>query len=140
MGWASQYSNTDLIWLSIGFLGQAAFTSRFLIQWLASERKRDSVVPTAFWWLSLAGGLTLLTYAVFFLRDPVIIVGQSTGAFIYSRNLYLIAVGKRRKESEPNAAEQMLPPGVHAHQAEYSKSMHQGVRNYSRSLTGRNGE
>jgi lipid-A-disaccharide synthase-like uncharacterized protein len=81
-------------WLVIGFTGQAIFTARFLVQWIASERKSDSVVPVAFWWLSLFGGLTLLSYATY-KRDPVIIVGQSMGVFIYVRNLMLVAKGRR---------------------------------------------
>src|SRR5262249_39176322 len=83
------------LWLTIGFLGQAVFTARFLVQWLASEREKDSVMPVAFWWLSLLGGLTLLTYAVH-REDPVIIVGQAMGIFIYVRNLMLVAKGRRR--------------------------------------------
>jgi lipid-A-disaccharide synthase-like uncharacterized protein len=83
------------LWLAIGFAGQAIFTARFLVQWVASERKKDSVVPVAFWWLSLVGGLTLLAYAVS-RRDPVIVVGQSMGIFIYVRNLMLVSKGKRR--------------------------------------------
>src|SRR3954454_7702863 len=82
-------------WLVIGFLGQAVFTARFLVQWLASERKRDSIVPVAFWWLSLAGGIILLSYAIH-RQDPVIILGQGMGLFIYTRNLTLIAKGRRR--------------------------------------------
>src|SRR5918997_1915133 len=83
------------LWMAIGFLGQAVFTARFLVQWIASERKRDSIVPVAFWWLSLAGGIILLSYAIH-RRDPVIIVGQGMGLFIYTRNLMLIAKGRRR--------------------------------------------
>ena len=79
-----------VFWLVIGFLGQALFTARFLVQWLASERKKASVVPISFWWLSLIGGSTLLIYAVY-RKDPVIILGQLTGLFVYSRNLILIA-------------------------------------------------
>lgn len=82
------------VWLAIGFTGQAIFTARFLTQWIASERKRDSVVPVAFWWLSLLGGMTLLCYAVH-KEDPVIIVGQSLGVFIYVRNLMLVSKGKK---------------------------------------------
>lgn len=82
-------------WLIIGFSGQAIFTARFLVQWIASERRRDSVIPVAFWWLSLFGGMTLLSYAIH-RRDPVIIVGQSMGVFIYVRNLMLVAKGRRR--------------------------------------------
>jgi len=76
------------IWLIIGFAGQAFFFSRFLVQWLASEKAKKSVIPMSFWYLSLGGGLVLLTYAVH-IGDPVFILGQSTGAFIYLRNVYL---------------------------------------------------
>lgn len=82
-------------WLVVGFLGQAVFTARFVAQWIASEKRRDSVVPVVFWWLSLVGGLTLLTYVVH-RRDPVLIVGQGMGVFIYVRNLMLVAKGRRR--------------------------------------------
>jgi len=75
-------------WITVGFLGQALFTARFLVQWLASEQKRTSVVPIAFWWLSLAGGMTLLSYAIS-RRDPVIVTGQAMGIFVYVRNLML---------------------------------------------------
>jgi lipid-A-disaccharide synthase-like uncharacterized protein len=90
-------------WLVIGFLGQAVFTARFLVQWLASERERDSIVPVAFWWLSLAGGIILLSYALH-RRDPVIIVGQGMGLFIYARNLMLIAKGRRRAAERKTTA------------------------------------
>ena len=83
-------------WLTVGFLGQAIFTARFLVQWCASEREGDSVVPVAFWWISLAGGLTLLAYAAY-RRDPPIIVGQVMGLFVYARNLMLIARKRRCK-------------------------------------------
>jgi lipid-A-disaccharide synthase-like uncharacterized protein len=76
-------------WLLLGFLGQAAFSARFLIQWLASERRRESVVPVTFWWLSLAGGALLLAYALH-RRDPVFVLGQSAGLVVYLRNLALI--------------------------------------------------
>jgi lipid-A-disaccharide synthase-like uncharacterized protein len=77
------------MWLIIGFIGQALFSMRFLLQWVASERKGESVIPTLFWYFSLAGGLTLLAYAIY-KQDPVFILGQSAGAFIYIRNLVLI--------------------------------------------------
>src|SRR4051794_39516290 len=89
------HGQSTALWLMIGFLGQAIFTARFLAQWLASEKRRDSVVPVIFWWLSLAGGMTLLCYAVH-REDPVIIAGQSLGVFIYVRNLMLVAKGRRR--------------------------------------------
>lgn len=85
---------TSYVWLAIGFLGQGLFSMRFLVQWLTSERQRKSVIPVAFWYFSLAGGITLLTYAIH-RKDPVFIVGQITGVFIYSRNLYFIHRDKR---------------------------------------------
>jgi lipid-A-disaccharide synthase-like uncharacterized protein len=92
------------IWLAIGFAGQALFTLRFLAQWIASERARQSTVPVAFWWLSLAGGLVLFTYAVH-RRDPVFALGQGSGLGIYLRNLVLI--GRRRRHGDGTA----LPTG-----------------------------
>ena len=83
-------------WLTIGFLGQSLFTARFLIQWVVSEQKRDSVVPVAFWWLSLLGGTALLAYAIF-RRDPVIITGQGMGLFVYTRNLMLVGKARARR-------------------------------------------
>lgn len=76
-------------WLAVGFLGQVFFSSRFIVQWIASERKRTSVIPVAFWWLSLAGGASLLAYAIH-RRDPVFILGQSVGMLVYGRNLFLL--------------------------------------------------
>lgn len=76
-------------WIIFGFMGQAAFFMRFLIQWIASEKKKESTIPVAFWYLSLCGGLVLLIYAIH-IRDPIFILGQSSGAFIYIRNLILI--------------------------------------------------
>jgi lipid-A-disaccharide synthase-like uncharacterized protein len=81
------------LWLVIGFAGQAFFTARFVVQWWISEQKRDSVVPIAFWWLSLLGGAALLAYAIS-RRDPVIISGQTMGLFVYTRNLMLAGKGK----------------------------------------------
>jgi lipid-A-disaccharide synthase-like uncharacterized protein len=78
------------LWLAIGFGGQLLFTSRFLVQWIASERRRQSIVPTAFWWLSLGGASLLLAYAIW-RRDPVFILGQAFGFIVYTRNLILIA-------------------------------------------------
>ena len=82
------------LWIGIGFLGQVLFSARFFLQWIASERRKQSVVPVAFWFLSLAGGLVLLIYAVH-RRDPVFIVGQAAGLVIYSRNLWLIRQGRK---------------------------------------------
>jgi lipid-A-disaccharide synthase-like uncharacterized protein len=77
------------LWLTIGLVGQAAFAGRFLVQWIASERAKESVVPAAFWILSILGSLILLAYAIH-RADPVFILGQSFGFLIYSRNLMLI--------------------------------------------------
>ncbi|MER2508425.1 MAG: lipid-A-disaccharide synthase N-terminal domain-containing protein [Amaricoccus sp.] len=76
-------------WIAVGLLGQFLFTSRFLVQWIASERSGRSTVPDVFWWLSLAGGATLLAYAIW-RRDVVFIFGQSVGLVVYLRNLTLI--------------------------------------------------
>lgn len=80
---------TEQVWLAIGLLGQALFSARFLVQWIASERRRRSVVPRAFWYFSVGGGLTLLAYAIY-RRDPVFIIGQGAGVFVYARNLWFI--------------------------------------------------
>jgi lipid-A-disaccharide synthase-like uncharacterized protein len=108
------------LWLIIGFAGQALFTARFLVQWIASERKRDSVVPVAFWWLSLLGGLTLLSYASY-RQDPVIIVGQGMGLVVYARNLMLVGKAKRRtarrrRSAAVEAASEPATHRVHNHQ------------------------
>jgi lipid-A-disaccharide synthase-like uncharacterized protein len=83
-------------WLWVGLAGQSLFFSRFLVQWLASERHRESVIPVAFWYFSLVGGLILLAYAIH-QQDPVFTVGQLTGLVVYTRNLWLIHRPKRRK-------------------------------------------
>ena len=84
-------------WLCIGFGGQILFTARFIVQWLASEREGRSVVPVSFWLLSIGGSLLLFTYAIYRL-DPVFIVAQMAGSFIYLRNLSLL---KREKLNLP---------------------------------------
>jgi lipid-A-disaccharide synthase-like uncharacterized protein len=88
----------ESIWLAIGFLGQAFFSMRFLIQWIASERKKESVIPISFWFFSIGGGLTLLIYAIYRL-DPVFILGQGAGLLVYLRNLYLIRRKARLAEA-----------------------------------------
>lgn len=85
---------TATLWLIVGFIGQGLFSARFIVQWLASERAKRSVVPIAFWFFSLGGGITLLAYALY-RRDPVFILGQAAGLFIYARNLTLL-----RRESQ----------------------------------------
>lgn len=95
--------SVNTIWLGIGFLGQAMFTMRFIVQWMASERQRRSVVPVPFWYFSLAGGLILLAYAIH-RQDPVFILGQATGVIIYLRNLHFL----RQQRSNPAAQVQRL--------------------------------
>ena len=90
----SNLSSIEIIFLVIGFLGQALFASRFVIQWIYSEKKGKSLIPIQFWYLSIFGGLGLLVYAIS-RQDPVIIIGQIFGIFIYSRNLYLIYKKKK---------------------------------------------
>lgn len=85
------------LWLVIGFIGQGLFFGRFFVQWLASEKAQRSVIPNAFWYFSVAGGLTLLIYAIY-RQDPVFILGQGTGLLIYARNLHFI------RRSEKSAA------------------------------------
>ena len=85
----SNLSSIELTFLIIGFLGQGLFASRFIVQWLYSEKKGESSIPITFWYLSIFGGIGLLTYAIF-RKDPVIITGQLFGIFIYLRNLFLI--------------------------------------------------
>ena len=92
----------DPLWLVIGFLGQGLFSARFLVQWIKSERMKKSVIPLAFWYFSIAGGLTLLAYAIH-RHDPVFILGQGAGLFIYLRNLHLILREQRRAAPPPGA-------------------------------------
>jgi len=93
----SQLETIEIIFLVIGFVGQGLFASRFIFQWIYSERKGESTIPIIFWYLSIFGGIGLLTYAIF-RKDPVIIVGQTFGIFIYLRNLFLIY----KKNNEKN--------------------------------------
>jgi lipid-A-disaccharide synthase-like uncharacterized protein len=91
-------SSETTTWIVIGFLGQALFSARFIVQWLASERARRSLIPMAFWYFSLFGGAVLLSYAIH-KRDPVFVVGQAAGLFVYLRNLYLIRTGRQKVEA-----------------------------------------
>ena len=85
-------------WIVLGFAAQALFTMRFLVQWIASERARKSVIPVAFWFFSIGGGLLLLIYALY-RRDPVFIAGQALGLIVYVRNLYFIIVNGRQSSA-----------------------------------------
>ncbi len=86
-------SNYEIIFLLVGLISQGLFASRFIIQWIYSEKKGKSYIPIVFWYLSIFGGLGLLIYAIH-RKDPVIILGQSFGLFIYLRNLILIYKNK----------------------------------------------
>lgn len=86
---------SEVVWLVIGFTAQLMFSMRFIIQWLASERARQSIVPEAFWYFSCAGGVMLFAYAIYRV-DPVFILGQGTGLLIYARNIQMIWQAKRK--------------------------------------------
>ena len=81
-------------WVIIGFIGQALFGARFIIQWIVSEKRGESTIPLAFWYCSIGGSIVLLAYAIH-REDPVFIVGQSLGSIIYIRNLILIDKKKK---------------------------------------------
>jgi lipid-A-disaccharide synthase-like uncharacterized protein len=85
-------------WVILGFVAQGFFTMRFVVQWIASERARKSVIPVAFWFFSIGGGALLLVYALY-RRDPVFIAGQALGLLVYIRNLYFIIVNGRQASS-----------------------------------------
>jgi lipid-A-disaccharide synthase-like uncharacterized protein len=94
--WWAKVDSIEVLWLVVGFLAQAMFSMRFIIQWIASERVKRSIVPEAFWYFSFAGGALLFAYAIYRL-DPVFMLGQGTGLIIYVRNIQLIRDGKRQK-------------------------------------------
>ncbi len=85
----------ETVWLVIGFAGQACFFMRFVVQWVASERVKKSVIPDAFWWLSIVGSLILLAYAIY-RRDPVFILAFTPNIFIYGRNLWFLKMERER--------------------------------------------
>ena len=91
-------NSLEIIFLIIGFIGQGLFASRFIFQWIYSEKIGKSTIPVIFWYLSIFGGIGLLIYAIF-RKDPVIIVGQMFGIFIYTRNLILI-YRKKKKDAD----------------------------------------
>ena len=86
-------------WVALGFVAQAFFTMRFVVQWIASERARKSVIPVAFWFFSIGGGALLLIYALY-RRDPVFIAGQALGLLVYIRNLYFIILTGRQSSAK----------------------------------------
>ncbi|MCK5161587.1 MAG: lipid-A-disaccharide synthase N-terminal domain-containing protein, partial [Candidatus Aureabacteria bacterium] len=76
-------------WALIGWVGQLFFSSRFIVQWIATERKKQSIIPVSFWYLSIVGSLLLLVYG-FYIKKPVYIVGYLFNSVVYVRNLYFI--------------------------------------------------
>lgn len=89
---------SEKAWLAVGLTAQGCFFLRFFFQWLASEKRKESVIPISFWYWSMAGCVGLLSYAIH-KQDPVFMIGQSTGLIIYVRNLVLIA---RKKAQNPD--------------------------------------
>ncbi len=109
------------LWDLLGFVAQGMFFSRFLFQWLASERRGHSYVPVYFWWISLGGALLLLVYLFGLERPPVpIILGQGVGLFVYSRNLVLI----RRKRRLDKAAAVEAGDSLYVHPDRDSSDKH----------------
>ena len=106
--WWASVSTTELIWLAIGFGAQLMFSMRFIVQWITSERARESIVPEAFWYFSFVGGVMLLAYALHRM-DPVFILGQSMGLIIYSRNIYFIWRSKK-SGADDGTPETQQPP------------------------------
>ena len=93
-GWLGAATQGELAWILVGLGGQVLFMMRFVIQWIVSEKAKRSVIPVAFWWLSIGGAAILLAYAIW-RADPVFILGQSLGFLIYARNLWLIHAERR---------------------------------------------
>jgi len=103
---------SEQIWVAIGLIGQAMFFGRFVVQWIASERAGRSVIPVAFWFFSVGGGIVVLVYAIYRL-DPVFIIGNLTGLFIYGRNIFLIVREKREAAlANPLAPDDRRPAGA----------------------------
>ena len=98
--WFDVEAPWEMWWLLVGLAAQAAFFTRWIIQWIASERRGESVVPVVFWWCSLVGATMLLIYFVG-RREPVGAFGQVIGWAVYSRNLYLIRTKRRSVTGDP---------------------------------------
>jgi len=102
--WWASTSTTELVWLGVGLFAQAMFSMRFIVQWLASERARRSIVPETFWYFSFAGGLMLFAYAIYRM-DPVFMLGQGGGLLIYARNIHFIWNGHKEARATAASAE-----------------------------------
>jgi lipid-A-disaccharide synthase-like uncharacterized protein len=90
-------------WLAFGILAQLFFTARFLVQWISSERAGKSVIPMAFWFFSMGGGLMTLVYGVV-KREPIIIIGQALSIVIYVRNIMLIVKERSARRAAAKSA------------------------------------
>lgn len=105
--WWAATPASEITWLGIGLLAQLMFSMRFIVQWIASERARRSIVPEVFWYFSFAGGLMLFAYAIY-RSDPVFILGQGSGLFIYARNIHLI--WRHKAEEDGPSTARPAPP------------------------------
>ena len=103
--WWASVSTTELVWLAVGLVAQLMFSMRFIVQWIASERAKQSIVPEMFWYFSVVGGAMLFAYAIYRV-DPVFILGQGAGLFIYARNIQFILRGKRDASGDAAAGPQ----------------------------------
>ena len=108
--WLNDMSSAEIVWMLIGFSGQALFASRFIIQWFKSEQVGRSVIPMAFWYCSIGGGIVLFSYALY-RQDPVFIAGQGLGLFVYLRNLVLIFREKKNDADATEAGKRNLADG-----------------------------
>ncbi|GAA5066890.1 lipid-A-disaccharide synthase N-terminal domain-containing protein [Roseibacterium beibuensis] len=107
--WLAIESWTEFWWVVLGLSAQLAFSMRFIVQWIASERAGRSYVPLAFWYLSIIGGTLLLSYAIY-RQDVVFILGQSMGVIVYARNLVLIHRAKREGRAGKDPADAARAP------------------------------
>jgi lipid-A-disaccharide synthase-like uncharacterized protein len=106
--WLNITSWVGVVWLSIGLLGQLAFSGRMVLQWITSERRRQSVITESFWWFSLIGSVLLFSYFVW-RQEPIGLLGQATGIVVYTRNLRLI-YKQRRRDARHNGGSVMADP------------------------------
>jgi lipid-A-disaccharide synthase-like uncharacterized protein len=115
LNWQAGFSDGRFFWIEwhfwkvIGWTGNVVFFSRFIVQWIATERRKRVVVPSAFWWLSLVGTLLLLSYALFYQHDSVFIAAYAFNWIPYIRNL-IIHRRHKRAHMECPACEVMCPP------------------------------
>lgn len=100
--WWAAIPTSELIWVTVGFLAQLMFSMRFILQWIASEKAKRSIVPEVFWYFSVLGGALLLAYSIY-RADPVFMLGQAMGLLIYARNIHLIWKQKAVAAPPPDA-------------------------------------